>query len=267
MAYKYQKLLDKLRQDEGFEPEPYRDHLGKLTIGIGWLLPPEEGGEELPPGYAPPLTEQQGVELARYKINQKVAGLARIDTFNTLDPMRQEILVECAYQIGVAGLAKFKRMWAALADGNYLEAAKEMLDSKVAREQTPKRWEDHAKRMVGGPVRGVERALGLAESAQAEAAQLDALAAAAAKEDASMRFKPPPTTQTTGDPPLERVEGTVLGDEEYSGDSIEARAHACYEAWKALGLTRTHKQWEELTGETRSRWVIAVSGHLLTNKA
>lgn len=227
MAYKYQKLLDKLRQDEGFEPEPYRDHLGKLTVGIGWLLPPEEGGEPLPPGYEPPLTEEQGLELAQYKINQKVAGLARIDTFNTLDPVRQEILVECAYQIGVGGLAKFKKMWAALTKKDYKTAAMEMLDSKVAKEQTPARWEAHAKRMVGDFA-------DLAKEAEEEQ-------------------KPVPVEKL----PMERVEGNVLGDEEYADESIGVEAENLYAMLQHLGLTRTNKDWDELTAETKMRWLLA----------
>ena len=120
---------------------------------------------------SPPLTEEQALALARYKINQKVTGLARIDTFNTLDPMRQEILVECAYQIGVVGLTKFKLMWAALAQHDFEEAARQMLDSKVAREQTPRRWQEHARRMRG--------------ETESEAAHLGRLAAEAAAEEAA----------------------------------------------------------------------------------
>ena len=227
MAYKYQRMLDRLKESEGFRAHSYRDSLGKRTIGYGWLLEEKDGGEPLPEGFHEPLTEPEAEELCKRKINEKAERLSKVHAFNGLDTTRQEILIDCAYQIGVGGLLKFKKMWSALSDGDYEEAARQLLDSKVAREQTPARWQEHALSYAG------------ADEGADEAADL----------------------------PLERVEGAVLGDEEYAGDSLSVRTKACYEAAQALGLTRTNKSWGELTDESKMRWSLFVSGHLLTNKA
>ena len=290
MAIDREKLIAHIKEMEGFRAKPYKDTEGHLTIGYGWNL----DAEPLPEGYTPPLSKTEGDQLVRMKLGQKIEELSLVRNndsdaekrivglFNALDDARQSIIADCAYQMGTIKIWNFHRMWNALEKQDFNEAADEMLDS-LAAQQTTNRWFDHAARMRNTvaprpdlelmPPNRPSHQKAYAdrirqpgdpplrrppETAVSEAAKLDALGAEAAKEDASMNFKPAPP---------EGVEGTVLGDEEYAGDSIEERAHACYEAWKALGLTRTHKQWKELTGETRSRWVIAVSGHLLTNKA
>ena len=49
-----------------------------------------------------------------------------------LDSVRQLVLVDMAFNMGVPRLRKFKKMWAAIHDNDYMTAAKEMLDSKWA---------------------------------------------------------------------------------------------------------------------------------------
>jgi lysozyme len=51
-----------------------------------------------------------------------------------LTPARQDVIVNMAYNLGLAGLGKVSRMWSALGDGNYDLAATEMLNSKWARQ-------------------------------------------------------------------------------------------------------------------------------------
>ena len=237
--YKYQALLDRIKESEGFRAGSYRDSLGKLTIGYGWLLEEKDGGEPLPEGFHEPLTEPEAEQLAKRKINEKAERLSKLKPFNGLDIARQEILIDCAYQIGVGGLIKFRKMWAALAAGDYNEAADQMLDSKVAREQTPARWQEHARRMREG-------ATGEPPAKRVQ----DDIAARVAAHEATQAREPG-------------------GDEEYAGDSLSVRAKACYEAAQALGLTRTNKSWGELTDESKMRWSLFVSGHLLAsfNKA
>ena len=237
MAYKYQRLLDKLEQDEGFRENSYRDHLGKLTIGIGWLLPPEEGGEPLPPGYKAPLTRAQGLELARYKIEQKATALARIDTFNTLDADRQELLVECAYQIGVGGLTKFKKMWAALARKDFQAAAEEMLDSKVAQEQTPARWQAHAKRMRGESETETADAPVTVDSTEGQVIEVPHVGAVSAVQPAAGRLEP--------------EDGADFG-----AASVAKKAERAYRIARDLGITRTEKEFCELAPEFQIRWAL-----------
>ena len=50
----------------------------------------------------------------------------------------EEILIEMVFQLGKTGVSKFRNMWKALAEKNYIGASYEMLDSRWAK-QTPNR--------------------------------------------------------------------------------------------------------------------------------
>jgi lysozyme len=49
-----------------------------------------------------------------------------------------EIIIEMIFQLGKTGVSKFKNMWKALSELNYVGASYEMLDSRWAK-QTPNR--------------------------------------------------------------------------------------------------------------------------------
>ena len=49
-----------------------------------------------------------------------------------MDDARLGVLIEMCYNLGLSGLAGFKKMLAAVEAGDYKKAAKEMLDSKWA---------------------------------------------------------------------------------------------------------------------------------------
>ena len=288
MAINREKLITHIKEMEGFRANPYKDTEGHLTIGYGWNL----DAEPLPEGYKPPLSEEQGVALVRMKLDQKIEELSivrnndsdaekrLVGLFNALDDARQSIIADCAYQMGTSKIWAFVKMWDALEKKDFNEAADEMLDS-LAAQQTTNRWFDHAARMRNTvaprpdmermppnrpshqkayadrirqpgdpPLRRPQETSGTA-AAQAEAARLDALGAEAAKEDASMNFKPDPSEGEA------HVEGNVLGDEEYADGPVELHAQARYDRHRQYGITRTRKEWKELTQETRNRWIAA----------
>ena len=58
----------------------------------------------------------------------------------------EEILIEMVFQLGKTGVSKFRKMWDALAEKNYIGASYEMLDSRWAK-QTPNRAKDMAQIM------------------------------------------------------------------------------------------------------------------------
>ena len=53
----------------------------------------------------------------------------------------REIIVEMVFQLGIGGVSKFKKMFEALRNKDYNEAANQMLDSQW-RVQTPKRCQE-----------------------------------------------------------------------------------------------------------------------------
>ena len=55
-----------------------------------------------------------------------------------MDEVAEEIIIEMVFQLGKTGVSKFKNMWKALSELNYVGASFEMLDSRWAK-QTPNR--------------------------------------------------------------------------------------------------------------------------------
>jgi lysozyme len=55
-----------------------------------------------------------------------------------IDEVAEEIIIEMIFQLGKTGVSKFKNMWKALSELNYVGASYEMLDSRWAK-QTPNR--------------------------------------------------------------------------------------------------------------------------------
>ena len=142
LQYKRNDLLDKLIVSEGLKLQVYKDTLGIDTIGIGRNL--EDRGitkEELDwmdiPNigivYEMGITEADAVYLATNDVQIVEEELLRAHScVEQLDSVRQLILVDMAFNMGVPRLCKFKMMWAAIHDEDYPTAAKEMLNSRWA---------------------------------------------------------------------------------------------------------------------------------------
>jgi lysozyme len=132
-----EELVDNIKEHEGFIGKPYRDHLGFLTIGFGTLI--ERG-----------ITREEGTALLKIRLNDTINQILKIQPVTyELTAERQDVLFEMGYQLGVTGIMKFKKMWAALEDADYREAAAQMLDSKWYT-QTPNRAKKLAARMERG---------------------------------------------------------------------------------------------------------------------
>ncbi|MEA1892661.1 MAG: glycoside hydrolase family protein [Campylobacterota bacterium] len=117
-------LLENIKISEGFRSKVYQDSLGFDTIGYGTKLPLSEYEAEL---ILVSRLESKKKEL----INRKPLVLE-------LNQSVQDALFEMAYQLGVHGLLKFKKMWEALDNTDYRTAKKEALDSRWSK-QTPNR--------------------------------------------------------------------------------------------------------------------------------
>jgi len=142
LQYKRSDLLDKLIVSEGLRLQVYKDTLGIDTIGIGRNL--EDRGitkEELDwmdiPNidvvYEMGITEADAVYVATNDVQIVEEELLRAHScVEQLDAVRQLIVVDMAFNMGVPRLCKFKMMWAAIHDKDYPTAAKEMLDSRWA---------------------------------------------------------------------------------------------------------------------------------------
>lgn len=121
-------IVDQLRRDEGESSTCYQDHLGNWTIGVGRLI--GKGGGLRPDEIS--LLLNNDIQSRREALDKM------LPFFSKLSPARQGVLINMAFNMGVAGLFKFKKMLQHVEDGHWGLAAKEMLDSNWAR-QVPKR--------------------------------------------------------------------------------------------------------------------------------
>ena len=125
-------IVDDLVRDEGFRPMAYRDSLGKLTLGIGFLIDPDEPGAiEMP-------REVANLWMMHILKERSAALDTAIPWWRALSDARQRALLNMSYQLGMTGLLKFKNMLEHMEATDFDAAASEALRSKWAR-QTPAR--------------------------------------------------------------------------------------------------------------------------------
>lgn len=121
---------------EGKVNKLYRCSAGKLTIGIGHNLEAGRAGDKA----VRELAEREGRisdELVYTLFEQDVKDVivdlsARIPWFLALNEVRQAVLIDMGFNLGVPGLMKFQRTLASCRAGEYERCAKEMLQSKWA---------------------------------------------------------------------------------------------------------------------------------------
>lgn len=114
------KLL--LVKHEGDKRHPYKDSTGHLTIGVGHNLE------------AAPLSDAVVALLLDEDINDAYQACLTIAPFGALDEVRQHVVLDMCFNLGLPRLLKFERMLKALEQHDYEAAAKEMLDSQWAKQ-------------------------------------------------------------------------------------------------------------------------------------
>ena len=124
-------LIEDIKQEEGFSGTVYRCTEGFDTVGYGTKLP---------------LTKEESELILNHRLNQTKAQLTSYLYDLDIKPEAWDILFNIAYQLGVNGVLKFKKMIEALRVKNYKEASKQGLDSLWAK-QTPNRANRLMKRL------------------------------------------------------------------------------------------------------------------------
>ena len=133
------RLRERIKKHEGFSTVPYYDTADppRLTVGYGRNMSDV------------PFSEDE-IELMFSNDLRRARGNAmKFECYADLDPMRQGVLTEMVFQMGFAGVSKFKKFLAAANNHDWATAAEEMLDSKWAK-QTPERAKSLAKLFLRG---------------------------------------------------------------------------------------------------------------------
>lgn len=112
-------LIGRIKVHEGFRDRPYRDTVGKLTIGYGRNLD-DKGIDEEEADYL----LQRDLDYASRMARIYVPG------FEEIDEARQGVLVEMIFNMGLARFLDFRRMLMAARRRDWPAVAAEMADSR-----------------------------------------------------------------------------------------------------------------------------------------
>ena len=119
----WQQVKNLLKKHEALSLTLYKCPAGKITIGYGHNIEDVGISQEVAD-----LLLEQDTQIAYKQVKNA------IKCFDTLNEARQYVLIDMCFNIGITKLMSFKKMLSALDKGNYKTAAKEMLDSKWARQ-------------------------------------------------------------------------------------------------------------------------------------
>ena len=137
------RLLESVKKHEGYRNKVYLDTLGKRTVGVGHLCVEDfwEDDKE--------YEEKFLMEILQKDLQQAIRGARSLMEEHgcaDIDEKAEELLIEMVFQLGMTGVSKFRNMWKALAEKNYIGASYEMLDSRWSK-QTPNRAKSMAQIM------------------------------------------------------------------------------------------------------------------------
>ena len=138
-----ERLLESVKKHEGYRNKVYLDTLGKRTVGVGQLCVEDfwEDDKEYEESFL--------MEILQKDLQEAIRGAKELMDEHgcaDIDERAEEIIIEMVFQLGRTGVKKFRNMWKALSEHNYVGASYEMLDSKWAK-QTPNRAKDMAEQM------------------------------------------------------------------------------------------------------------------------
>ena len=128
------KIKEEIKEEEGYRNSMYRDHLGFSTIGYGHLVLPTDKFKE---GVKYSQKELEKVFDYDFAIAKQDAESLTKD----LDVPEEvtEILLHMCFQLGKPKVMKFKKMFAALQEKDFVTAGFEMEDSLWCKKHTPAR--------------------------------------------------------------------------------------------------------------------------------
>ena len=116
-------IQDMLIHQEGMKLNPYRDSVGKITIGCGRNL--DDKG----------ITHEEAMMLLNSDIADAIDDVQHVcSIYEHLSRPRQMVLISMAFNLGRARLNTFVRFLGAIHREDWEDAAEEMLQSKWAKQ-------------------------------------------------------------------------------------------------------------------------------------
>ena len=116
-------LTQQLIRHEKLLLKPYKDTVGKFTIGVGRNL--DDVG----------ISEAEAMFMLEADIASVCSDLDRVfPWWREMSENRQLVIADMCFNLGINRLQGFKKALAAMKEGRYADAATEMLDSTWAKQ-------------------------------------------------------------------------------------------------------------------------------------
>ena len=130
-------LIDDIKKHKGFSSVVYKCTAGYDTIGYGKRIKYLQ------------VTEEQATEWLEEDLeNLKYTLSGKYDWFLPAPQEVRDVVMNMNYQLGVSAFSKFKKTIKYIANKDYQMASVEMLDSKWARDDTPRRAKELSDRIA-----------------------------------------------------------------------------------------------------------------------
>ena len=129
------KLIDSIKQHEGYVKRVYKDSLGIDTIGYGFAIKDLELDQDI----CDMILDRKLKDLERM-VNSK------FNWYRYMPPEIKNVVIEMCYQLGVTGFSNFRKTITFLQNKQFHDASVEMLDSRWA-QQTPGRAKELSNRV------------------------------------------------------------------------------------------------------------------------
>ena len=122
-----QDLIEDLKRDEGFRSHPYKDTVGKWTIGYGRNL--DDVG----------ISHEEAEVLLKHDIGHAIEEVNHAFPFIQTAPLPvKRAVYNMCFNMGINRLSGFVNMLAALEARSYSDAADHAMDSKWATQVGPR---------------------------------------------------------------------------------------------------------------------------------
>jgi lysozyme len=116
-------MVAQLQRHEGMRLRPYVDTVGMLTIGVGRNL--SDNG----------ITVDEAHVMLEHDIATAIGSICQAFPWaSRLDAIRQRVLIDLAFNMGISRLRGFTRMLAAVQRGDFARAGQELWASDWARQ-------------------------------------------------------------------------------------------------------------------------------------
>lgn len=113
-----EEIKEQIKLEEGYRKFPYLDTVGKSTVGYGRNL--SDVG----------INEEEASVLLDNDVSRVIIGLQdKLSYFDSLDSVRQDVLIDMAFNMGISGLLKFHQTLLLISIHDFDGASVEMLKS------------------------------------------------------------------------------------------------------------------------------------------